>query len=293
MSSTDAHFDSDWLALRERADATARSRHFQQRLAEHLTAGGTVLEFAGGTGSLLRALVPRLTGEISWRLLDHDVALLQRARDTLFAWASAAGYRARHVGPALELKTPDATLRITFEQHDLTRLPTTFYGDAIVASAWCDLVSADWIENFAQWCRRWRVPMVYLAMTVDGSIDFSPSDELDEAVSSAFQAHMQKDKGFGPAIGGDGHRLLSRALNECGYRIASESTPWQLDGMGNRLLAEWVCGVAAAAAEQETAHASGIAEHWLPLRLQEAAAGRLRVRVGHFDLLALRRPDDP
>ena len=72
--------------------------------------------------------------------------------------------------------------------------------DLITISALLDLVSEDWLDRFARHVASHALP-VYAALTYDGRIDMSPSDPLDEAITSAVNSHQRTDKGFGPALG--------------------------------------------------------------------------------------------
>src|SRR5262245_693966 len=82
---------ADWLALREPADAAARSSRLVAQLraslatkASHLAtqaSGRTAIHDLGaGTGSMCRWLAPLLPGPQHWVLYDRDPALLERAR---------------------------------------------------------------------------------------------------------------------------------------------------------------------------------------------------------------------
>ena len=69
----------DWLALREPADAEARSTELVDDPAAHLPTDGLVVHDLGcGTGSMARWLAPRLVGPQRWVLHDRDAELLAR-----------------------------------------------------------------------------------------------------------------------------------------------------------------------------------------------------------------------
>src|SRR5688500_1818912 len=70
----------DWLALREPADAAARSSALAELVAQHCGGGPlTVRDLGCGTGSMLRWLAPQLPGPQRWYLHDRDPVLLARA----------------------------------------------------------------------------------------------------------------------------------------------------------------------------------------------------------------------
>src|SRR5580765_2302390 len=74
---------ADWLALREPADAAARSVSLTREVAAALgiPSGGAlrILDLCSGTGSNVRYLAPRLLTPQDWLLVDRDAELLARA----------------------------------------------------------------------------------------------------------------------------------------------------------------------------------------------------------------------
>src|SRR5947209_2715209 len=72
---------STWLALREPADAAARSPELAERLERRLSSAGrrVIHDLGGGTGSMGRWLAPRLPGPQHWVVHDRDADLLEIA----------------------------------------------------------------------------------------------------------------------------------------------------------------------------------------------------------------------
>src|SRR4029453_17486580 len=72
---------TEWLDLREPADAAARSRELVEHLRPHPPATGRrgVPHLACGTGSMGRWLAPLLPGPQRWVLHDRDADLLHVA----------------------------------------------------------------------------------------------------------------------------------------------------------------------------------------------------------------------
>ena len=72
---------SDWLALREPADAAARARDLAERLRRELPAAGRGLihDLGCGSGAMGRWLAPLLPGPQHWVLHDRDADLLTLA----------------------------------------------------------------------------------------------------------------------------------------------------------------------------------------------------------------------
>jgi trans-aconitate methyltransferase len=137
---TDAtHFDAGWLQLREPIDHRSRAPGLEHRLMAALagTARLSVLDLGSGCGSNLRHLAPRLDRPQHWTLLDHDRGLLDQARQSL---------------PDLEGLTT-TTRCLDLADPSTLDLPRP---DLVTASAWLDLVSADWIDGFAACLSSWR-----------------------------------------------------------------------------------------------------------------------------------------
>src|SRR5688572_24775794 len=80
MTTEPVRAGSDWLALREPADAAARAPVLVEALRKHLPPGGMEIHDLGcGTGSMARWLAARLEGPQHWVLYDRDDALLALA----------------------------------------------------------------------------------------------------------------------------------------------------------------------------------------------------------------------
>ena len=72
---------SEWLDLREPADAAARSRDLVEQLRRQLPATGRLVihDLACGSGSMGRWLAPLLPGPQLWVMHDRDPDLLEVA----------------------------------------------------------------------------------------------------------------------------------------------------------------------------------------------------------------------
>ena len=93
-NASDLSFDSDWLDLREAADAAAREAGDISRSLPR-QAQWRCLDLGAGTGANLRHLMPRLGGQQYWWLIDADPRLLAAAADRLAAWAAGQGLACR------------------------------------------------------------------------------------------------------------------------------------------------------------------------------------------------------
>lgn len=268
-------FDAAWLALREPADAAARSVALEAALARVLAArSGTLdcVDLACGTGANLRHLASRLPGPQRWRLVDADPVLLAEAS------GRCAGLRAGD-GTAVGVQCVQADLAAA-------DLDASCAGAALVtASALLDLVSADWLDRLAAAIARGRAVALF-ALDYDGRRSCEPADPDDACVHAAFDAHQCRDKGFGPALGPRAAAYAARALQRRGYRVERARADWRLGAADAGLQAELLRGWAGAAAEAAPESREAI-DAWLGRRLAQLGSRRLRLTVGHAELLAV------
>jgi hypothetical protein len=256
MTAVAVRVSPEWLALREAADAAARSAELAERRARHLPAGGLVIhDLGGGSGAMGRWLAPRLPAPQHWVVHDRDADLLELAV-------------AAPPAPGVTVEASHA---------DITRLtPGELAGASlIVASALLDLLTADETSGLV---RLARCPML-LALTVVGRVTLSPEDPLDARIGAAFNAHQRRGGLLGPDA-------VTAAVQELRGEVIVRSSPWRLDAGHADLTAEWLRGWVAAACEQDPALAHE-ARGYRDRRLAQAAVGELAVTVDHAELLAL------
>jgi hypothetical protein len=274
-------FSPDWLALREPADRRARDAGLAVEAARLASSSGTarLVDLGCGTGSNLRALAPLLPDRQSWRLVDHDPALLEAAADALRGWSD----RSERVAGGLVLHSGGREIRVTFTEADLSGDPGTIFAELptlVTAAALFDLVSAAWIEHFAQTLAAARLPL-YTVLTYDGKDEFAPAHPLDGTVLDAFHRHQAIDKGFGPAAGRNAPAALDASFAACGYTVRTAPSPWLLDApRDTALITELTSGIASAAAEAGVPEQD--ARRWAGERRDATSA-----RIGHVDLLAM------
>ncbi|BDA86454.1 trans-aconitate methyltransferase [Aureimonas sp. SA4125] len=256
-------FESDWLSLREPADRAARASELLEAAAAHVASGqGAVVDLGCGTGSTFRALDPQLRPETPWVFVDDDEALLARAHMLL---------------------PPAGRDRVRLHTADLAGFDDEIFQTAalVTASAVFDLVSSSFIEDLAERMAR-RGLALYAALTVDGRIVWDSPHPLDDEIVKAFSLDQQRDKGFGPGLGGGAAVLLEAAFVARGYRVQSATSDWTL-GVGDLALQDaFHEGLAAPARAAMHDEVTG----WLRHRRETARAG-CGVRVGHRDMLAL------
>jgi hypothetical protein len=260
----------EWLALREPADAAARSIELADRLAGHLTGADRLVihDLGGGSGAMGRWLAPRLPGPQHWVVHDRDAELLE------LAVAGAPG-------PA----TDGSPVTVEARRSDVTRLePEDLAGASlIVASALLDLLTRDELARMLTACT--GCPAL-LALTVVGRVKLSPPDLLDAQIGAAFDAHQRRATGTDRLLGPDAVAAAVDELRGTGAEVIVRPSPWRLGAGEADLTAEWLDGWVAAACEQEPVLAAqaGAYRH---RRRAQIAAGDLAVTVGHADLLVL------
>lgn len=258
-------FSKEWLALRESADARARDSALLAELRFAPDHGFSIVDLGAGTGSNLRYLAPRLGGEQHWTLVDSDAALLSAA----------------------EAPSAPSSLAVETLQRDLAHSPEDLplEGCALVtASAFFDLVSEDWLERFARNCAAARVANGLFALNVDGTIIWTPSDPDDADIECMFNAHMRRDKGFGPALGAKAPERIARAFESAGYGVSMGESPWRLSPDDAVIQDRLLQGYVDAACEQFPDDAEKI-QDWAARRAIHLAQGESALFVGHRDVL--------
>lgn len=266
-------FSAEWLALRAAADRSARSPallraacrhvHRQTPAAERLH----IVDLGAGTGSMLPVLAPRLPAPQCWTLVDKDTMLLAAARVP----AGRAG--------------TVVVRRVRADLAESSVLPGLLReARLITASALLDLVSSQWCRQLVRAAAR-PGRVLHAALGYDGRIILDPADPLDRTVRALFNRHQRTDKGFGPALGPAAAATFARIAAGAGAAVQTAGSDWRLGPADAALLRPLLDGWTLAAAEIAPQLADAIAG-WRARRSAQIDAGRLRVRVGHRDVLA-------
>jgi hypothetical protein len=262
----------EWLALRERADAAARSTALAAMVQHHLGAVDRWLihDLACGSGAMGRWLAPLLSGEQRWVLHDHDPDLLALA-------ARQPPVQADDRGPAQVEPRPS----------DVTALHAVDLAGAtlITASALLDLLTAEELHRIAGACMDVACP-VLLALSVTGAVELSPTDPLDEPIAAAFDDHQRRPARGGRLLGPDAPAAAAEAFRGTGSEVVLRPSPWRLGPADARLAVAWLTGWVGAAREQRP-DLAGEAGPYLAKRIEQARGGRLTAHIGHVDLLVL------
>lgn len=261
---------SDWLTLREAADARARSRTLAQSAAAMLPPGPIVVHDLGsGTGSMMRWLAPLLPGPQEWVLHDWNANLVERAVDG--------------VRPCDRGNQPVAVSSRVVELAQLTA--ADLEGASLVtASALLDVLTARELQAIVQACAGISSPVI-LDLSVTGRVDLTPHDPRDAAFERSFNSHQQRVVDGRRLLGPDGASLARSLFQVAGWRVKEAATTWRLTDDEPRLLSEWFDGWVDAAVEQTPALSDESVEY-RELRGSQLAGGALTAVIHHVDLLA-------
>ena len=281
-------FSADWLALREPADAAARSASLAgssmdgRPRAEPIR----VLDLAAGTGANARYLVDRLPREQDWLLVDLDASLLAQVPERMARRMSAPGrvvstdeHGVRVTGAG---RPP---IRLTTRRVDLAALddPALFTNrDLVTASALLDLVSETWLRVLAARCRKAGAAALF-ALTYDGGMRCTPEDPDDARIRDLVNRHQRTDKGFGLALGPDAVVAAEHCFAAEGYQVRRERSDWMLAPAMTAIQMQLVDGWAQAAREIAHDDVSSI-EDWRRRRLAFIDRGVSAIVVGHEDI---------
>src|SRR6476659_7719316 len=207
VTAVQVRVSSQWLRLREPADAAARSLALAQGVARaiagrHGSGAGAdrapvvVHDLGSGTGSMGRWLAPLLDGPQHWVLHDRDPDLLHVAADAP-APASADG----------------SPVTVETRLGDLSGLdPGALAGASLVtASALLDMLTLDEIDHLVRTCVGAGCPAL-VTLSVTGDVRLSPGDPLDGELRDAFNDHQRRTTGGRALLGPDAVRAAARAF---------------------------------------------------------------------------------
>lgn len=290
----DPLFTTDWLALREPLDRTARPVALVQRLAERMRRGrgSSVIDLGCGTGSNFRALAPMLPMPQTWRCIDRDPMLLRELPNRTRPWAEDHGLVMRWEDAdenILSLEAPEGfQYRVRLELRDLatTAAGLDFTGvDLVTCAALVDLVSADWLTRVARAVVEAQA-VFYAALTYDGTVDFTPVDPLDEEVIALVNLHQRGDKGFGAALGPDAPQIMADTFHALGWQVTTEPADWDAGPETVRFQRLLIDDYARAATTVAPADRHAAIAAWRERRRNAVDRGHGQLQVGHVDLLA-------
>jgi hypothetical protein len=270
MTTPRIRVSTEWLALREAADAEARANDLVKRLTRQLPATGprVIHDLGCGTGAMARWLAPLLPGPQHWILHDHDADLLDVAASQPPDAAATGG------AVTLETRTSDIS----------RLLPGDLAGSALItASALLDMLTEEELSVLITTCVGAGCP-VLLTLSVVGRVELTPAEPLDCRIADAFNAHQRRVTDRGRLLGPEAVAVAAEQAARFGAEVLVAPSPWRLGTSDAELAAEWFTGWVGAACEQEAELAAEVVPY-RRRRLAEAAAGELSVTVNHADLL--------
>lgn len=275
-------FSAEWLRLREPVDHRSRDKALLAKAAEHLADKDepVIYDLGAGAGSNLRGTALALGTRQRWVLVDYDPALLSAALEFLAAWAG----KSRPTAAGLELEKDGKLIRVEVKRADLNANPVPWgeqKPDLVTSAALFDLVSEQWIDRFCAALAKDNLPL-YTTLVHDETAKWSPQQEADAQMSTAFERDFGKEKGFGPSAGNEAIGTMARKLKSLGYGVQLANSLWQLGVDDHALIQQLADGWANAVRETKTV-AEHVVQKWLAARKARGTA----CIVGHKDLLAL------
>jgi hypothetical protein len=285
-------FDVNWLELREPLDQAARSKELTVHFIEALNSSPepVIMDIGGGTAANFRMLAPQIARNQHWQLIDHDPTLIQHSFIAVIDWAHSRGWESQRLNEhTLIVYTSSGHWTLAADRVDIAKSVEhlSFQNvDAIVTSAFLDLVSADWIQRFSDCLSEVRRPF-FATLTVDGRRLWSPAHPDDDWIETLFRLHQSKDKGFGNSIGIEATAAISIALEKANFDVHVESSDWLVDCQHHKkLLTKLLNDALDISIAMKPSEAPRIQE-WYRLRQSQMQTHKLAYRVGHLDLLAL------
>ena len=189
MTAPPVRVSREWLALREPADAAARSRDLVDSCGVYSRRPGRseVHDLGGGTGAMGRWLAPLLPGPQHWVVHDRDRDLLGRAVS-------------ERAGPAVD----GGPVTVEARHSDITRIPPGDLADAtlITASALLDMLTEAALDAVVSVCAGVGCPIL-ITLSVVGRVELTPPDPLDRRLAVAFDAHQRRETERGRLLGPD------------------------------------------------------------------------------------------
>lgn len=274
-------FDPAWLALREPADREARNERVLQACQKAFEEKSSLrcCDVGAGTGASVRAFADFLPAKQNWTLVDKDQAVMDAGRDSLATWAEVVAETDR----GLTLRHGEKRLDVAFLCKDLAVDPAFWPAETalVTASAFFDLVSADWIGRFVGALASAGAALL-ATLTVNGTLLVDPPHPRDGDIGAAFRAHQETDKGFGPAAGPWAAGVLTHHLSAAGYSVTTGESPWLLGASQAPLRDAVVEGIAIAVKETGRLPPEKV-DAWC----KAITRGGRSLRIGHLDVLAL------
>jgi hypothetical protein len=258
--------DPGWLSARQEADASGRAgtveellpplvAYYERRSIDRLQ----VVDLGAGRGANQQWLRPRLPFAQHWTHVDYDVEILHHDRlpDTTYVCAPV-----------------EALPRV------LSQLAA---GPVLVTcSALLDVLARDTLMGLCGDFVRAAIPALF-SLNVTGAMVLDPPEPDDEALLTAFNAHQRRDQRAGPQA----CDLVLQRFESAGVRVETCETPWRLAPTEDSPFVDQFLRERVAAAVEQVPELAERGAAWLERRRNTLRQGRLRLTVGHRDLLIL------
>ena len=264
-------FSADWLALREPYDGIARAGAPMQLLKAWSRDKSrlTIADLGSGTGANFRAISPHFVCPQQWILLEWDPALIEQ-------------------GHGLQSAKLENNCQCHYVPCDLTtdlETAVPIRVDLVTASALIDLVSETWLDRLLDLVRN-RHCALYLTLSYNGEMSWEPAEEFDDEAHRLFEEHQRRDKGFGPALGGQAVAHLHAQLSGIVGRVQTGASDW-LFGPADTDIQRSLLQTIVRAGKEVDESSSAALDQWAVRRRMAIDETQSHCRVGHQDLLYL------
>lgn len=274
--------DDDWPGSPQPGWQQTRSPALAARLIALLPTRPRMVGLGSDTANLFQFLAPMIARAQAWTLLDADEARLGDAFRRTADWAERHGWTVTWPGRALVVHTPSGAWRMEGIVQDAMGGAVARFGvqpDAVVSDALLHCVSAGAVGRFA---RSARCPLL-ACLTRTGRDVWMPRDPSDAIIAAGLR-HRRN----GAETGWSTPAQVMRALGERGFTTRSEISDWLLPRAASPTVATLVLRASAAARIALPSRRPTIAA-WEERRLRQTRLGRLAIRIGHRDILAVPR----
>ncbi|WP_251328957.1 class I SAM-dependent methyltransferase [Haloplanus pelagicus] len=269
------HADERYLEAKRVVDDRALDRRVRDRLLDELPPTPRVLEAGCGTGVTVPRLVDWGVTAGTYRGVDSDPDVVERARDLRMADLDADD------ADDADFRVDDLTVR--FEAGDALDAFDGEWADLVVAGAFLDLVPIDdALDAFAG--ALGTDGLVYAPITFDGETIFQPDHPADDAVVAAYHDAIDDEPGRDVRAG---RHLLDRCRERDGDLLAAGASDWIVHPQDGDYAADerHFLGTILSFVEAAVEGSVPGAEAWLRTRRRQLDAGTLTYVAHGYDVL--------
>lgn len=285
-------YEPDWLEVRYPYDEAARHPGVEAAalawLARH-TPPYYLVDVGAGHGANFRYYLDRLPGPQDWTLVELDPALVVAARQRILALAQARGWTVTALGQdrlALEGGAEPVQVRfVTGSLMTLAQRVDLAATQLVLANAVFDLFTPAQFREFAAGL---AASETALLMTLNYTgMHFAPADPADSLITGLYEAHMNRPRPAGRAMGKYGPLHMQAILSDLGFALTEGESHWEI-GPSGRLMQDFLLGFMAEAIPELPLSAAlrDRLAAWQAQKTEQAANDRLHITVNHMDTLA-------